>query len=268
MSASSRSFFFFFFNVNGGPRGWAQSANTFLSFLKNENSKGVRNKLKVYWLKCLSVSQANEATCGCDNEIAVKRSAFRPRNRRMIPRAPLILLLKHNECHLESTMNTHTFSKVRKRAQGDGFIVNRFRRRKGPKKCLILMLLLWSFYSGTSHPTAKCSCRRSIHSFQTYFCFVFYLNFFFFFFYHIHNKRVMTALRLSKSEQWLHNNAASKAPRFDWQGSSGLNGVFCVKSDRWLQCWRPRCCPYSSRFFVQMLSKTSVFCFLGVECSP
>lgn len=83
--------------------GRAQPANT---FLKTKNSKGVRNKLKVYWLKCLSVSQANEATCGCDNEIAVKRRSFRPRNRRMILRVQLISLQKHNECHLESTMNT------------------------------------------------------------------------------------------------------------------------------------------------------------------
>lgn len=90
----------------------------------------------MYWQKCLSVSQlsvANEATCGYDNEIAVKHSAFRLCSSKMIPHEPLILLQKHNERHVERTMNTYALSKVRKGAQGNGFIVNRFGHQGGPK---------------------------------------------------------------------------------------------------------------------------------------
>lgn len=81
----------------------------------------------MYWQKCLSVSQlsvANEATCGYDNEIAVKHRAFRLCSSKMIPHEPLILLQKHNERHVERTMNTYALSKVRKGAQGNGFTVN------------------------------------------------------------------------------------------------------------------------------------------------
>lgn len=65
----------------------------------------------VYWQKCLSVSQlsvTNEATCGYDNERAVKHSAFRLHTSKMIPPEPLTLLQNHNERHVGRTMNTCT----------------------------------------------------------------------------------------------------------------------------------------------------------------
>lgn len=116
---------------------------SFVSFLP-ENSKGIMNKLKVHWLKWLSVHQTNGATCGCDNEITVRHNAYGPGYTWMIPHLWLILLRQNNECHLTSTINTphHIFSKVWRKGSGEGFIVEWLWHYEGPKKSHLSVIYL------------------------------------------------------------------------------------------------------------------------------
>lgn len=69
----------------------------------------------------------------------------------MIPHEPLILLQKHNERHVERTMNTYALSKVRKGAQGNGFIVNWCGHQGGPKASDFNAIIMIFFPPQTIH---------------------------------------------------------------------------------------------------------------------
>lgn len=61
-------------------------------------------------------------------------------------------------CHVERTMNTYALSKVRKGAQGNGFIVNRFGHQGGPKASdfnAIIMIFFFFFPPDHSYLMAE-----------------------------------------------------------------------------------------------------------------